>query len=371
MANQQPTTVTFRKNELARLCGCGSEINGKLTRVLSDMNGGTFNTMVLNDQVRPFMPAVPRLTLKINVGQMHEILRHACEYCLVAPAAEGDRLQWCGRCRTARYCNAECERADLARHGRSECREYKRYRRDADAKALLHACAVGDVAKARRLVEVERADVNKATTDGETPLLVAAQLGHLAVIKYLVQQGAYKNNARVDGVTALLMAANKGHFQVVRYLVEQGADKEKAMDTGETPLYIAAKKGHLVVVQYLTEQGADKDKAEEDGFTPLYIAAQQGHFAVVQCLVEQGADTDKAINDGGTALFVAAFRGHYQVVRYLVEQGADVNKARYNGTTPLSTALAEDHYKIVGLLLWAGATPPLFDHADRNVPTNG
>ena len=97
----------------------------------------------------------------------------------------------------------------------------------------------------------------------------------------------------------------------------------------------------------------------------------QGHFAVVQCLVEQGADTDKAINDGGTALFVAAFRGHYQVVRYLVEQGADVNKARYNGTTPLSTALAEDHYKIVGLLLWAGATPPLFDHADRNVPTNG
>ena len=47
------------------------------------------------------------------------------------------------------------------------------------------------------------------------------------------------NKARATSFSPVWTAAEKGHLAVVQYLVEQGADKEKACDTGHTPLYVA------------------------------------------------------------------------------------------------------------------------------------
>ena len=51
--------------------------------------------------------------------------------------------------------------------------------------ALLEACA----------------DYNKADCDGETPLFVAAENGHLLVVQTLLENGASVNTARNDGCT--------------------------------------------------------------------------------------------------------------------------------------------------------------------------
>ena len=64
-----------------------------------------------------------------------------------------------------------------------------------------------------------------------------------------------------SGATPLYIAAENGHLDVVRHLVEVGADKDQANIQGATPLYIAAQKGHLDVVRHLVEVGADKDQA--------------------------------------------------------------------------------------------------------------
>ena len=73
-----------------------------------------------------------------------------------------------------------------------------------------------------------------------------------------------KIKARDTGATPLFIAADFGHLDVVRHLVEVGADKDQGHEnTGATPLYIAAENGHLDVVRHLVEVGADKDKAQE------------------------------------------------------------------------------------------------------------
>ena len=66
-----------------------------------------------------------------------------------------------------------------------------------------------------------------------------------------------------------------GCLAVVQYLLEQGADKEKAKNDGVSPLHIAAQEGHTAVVQFLLQQGADISKAAVDGRLPIDVAANE------------------------------------------------------------------------------------------------
>jgi ankyrin repeat protein len=124
------------------------------------------------------------------------------------------------------------------------------------------------VALVRFLCKELGADVNQAGNDGGTPLIVAIQIGHMAVALCLVK--------------------------------ELGADVNKAMDFGSSPLYKAAAKKNLNLIRCLAEFGADINQATNDVNTPLFIAAFNGHLAAVQYLANLlGADVDRAnISDG-------------------------------------------------------------------------
>ena len=104
----------------------------------------------------------------------------------------------------------------------------------------------------------------------------AAEGGHIEVLQW-----ARANGCPWDEKGLLFIAAQKGHEAVVRALIEAGADVNKAKNNGVTPLYIAAQDGHEAVVRALIELGADVNKAKDTGATPLYINAQEGHETVV------------------------------------------------------------------------------------------
>ena len=85
------------------------------------------------------------------------------------------------------------------------------------------------------------------------------------------------NKANTDGCTPLLIAAYNGHLNVVQALVAAEADVDKAKtDDGRTPLWTAAYEGHLDVVQALVAAKADVNKAAGE-WTPLRIATQNNH----------------------------------------------------------------------------------------------
>ena len=81
-------------------------------------------------------------------------------------------------------------------------------------------------------------------------LHIAASQGNLVKVESLVRDGVNVDEVvKEDGTTPLFLAAQLGHLEVVQYLVQQGADKNKATNDGFTPLFSAALKGHLAVVQ--------------------------------------------------------------------------------------------------------------------------
>jgi ankyrin repeat protein len=58
--------------------------------------------------------------------------------------------------------------------------------------------------------------------------------------------------------TPLSYAAEKGHEAVVKLLLEKGAELETKSNYGRTPLSYAAEKRHKAVVKLLLEKGAKK-----------------------------------------------------------------------------------------------------------------
>ena len=88
----------------------------------------------------------------------------------------------------------------------------------------------------------------------------------------MVLQWACANGCPRD-VLELHIAAEKGHEAMVRALIESGADVNTANNDDATPLYIAAQEGHEAMVRVLIELGADVSKTTDDDWTALYIAA--------------------------------------------------------------------------------------------------
>jgi ankyrin repeat protein len=94
--------------------------------------------------------------------------------------------------------------------------------------------------------------------------------------------------------TPLRLAARLGKLRVVEWLVhERHAAVNQADTDGRTPLYIAAQEGHLAVVTWLVSAGgAAVNQTKNNGWTPLLIAALVGHVHIVEVLLDAGRASD-------------------------------------------------------------------------------
>ena len=166
---------------------------------------------------------------------------------------------------------------------------------------LALAAGASDEAEVEALLKAGR-DANKATSDGVTPLIIAARSWHAGVARLLLnaKADADKAVAESEGVTPLLLAACNGHARVAELLLKAGADANKASGSGgATPLLMAASNGHREVVRLLLKAGADADVTTAwIGATPLIVASQEGHRDVVEQLLRAGAEVDKGLGRG-------------------------------------------------------------------------
>ena len=219
-----------------------------------------------------------------------------------------------------------------------------------------------------------------------TPLTEASRLGHVRVIKELLDNGADVGFQRYDCPNALKQACRTGNTEVVRLLLENGADPNASLPDSFTPLgeaLHAVSYRHFTdtntpcnLVQALLKAGANvtdpislEDTHTYNGWLPIEWAVVTCDTAVIKVLLDYGAN--------GVDGLVAACDNqddleHPEIIPFFLDQGIDVNgrasisqvaleddNRMWAGRTALEIACTKDDPTIVRMLLDHGADPNL------------
>jgi ankyrin repeat protein len=215
-------------------------------------------------------------------------------------------------------------------------------------------------------------------TEGTKEILEAARTGDLARVQAeLRRDPALARGSNDIGMTPLHAAANSGHVAVVRALLEARAPVDAVMNDGYRPIHNAlmprgrvrpAKEASRAVADALIAAGAEytivvallmgdrafaRSALDRDASLanfedtchrrPISIAADRDDLEMVRLLLERGADPNLPEEGAprGQALWTAVYYKRREMARVLVEHGADPNAMVESSGTPMMHALKD------------------------------
>lgn len=200
---------------------------------------------------------------------------------------------------------------------------------------FLQACVDGDLEKVEALDNENRTLLLTATcTSGCKALHWAAGSGQLDTVDYILRQKVdVDQRATKDskGRTALHYACRNGHVAVARFLVENGANLRSQGKKGVTPFQLAVWQNRLPICRFLVEEcGLDPRSEVNDfqcslvhwlGLIPETRSGPDGIdiLPLARWLDAQGVDFQATQKQGHTALHKAAWGGHMELCRYLYQ----------------------------------------------------
>jgi len=147
--------------------------------------------------------------------------------------------------------------------------------------ALMVASGGGNMEVVRYLIE-RGADINAKSCEGSTAIMPAVHRNRADIVGLLISKGAKVNYAIETGYkfTPLQLACQLGHVEIVKCLLDAGARVNVTATDGSTPLISAAFKGHHDVVQMLLDKGANPTQRAANGMTAREFADQFRHAEV-------------------------------------------------------------------------------------------
>lgn len=205
----------------------------------------------------------------------------------------------------------------------------------------------------------------KSPENSMTPLMMAAQYGHIEILKVLLSCKDIKvNKPNNVGVTALMLAATNGHLEIVKELIKHKADVTLPQKAGGGALTFAAHNGHTETVKELLKY------SDVDNGMALWYAATNGHYETVNALLSVPNVDTTVTNKGATAFISAVQKFHIEVVKMFLHNPnilAKISKADL--ATAKEIASIRGHKQLQDLLEKATCEPTVQTEKSITEPT--
>jgi ankyrin repeat protein len=167
--------------------------------------------------------------------------------------------------------------------------------RDARGRTPLHVATFGRRHEAMTALIKLRADINLMDNDRYDAVTIAAVADDPVTLRLLLKLGASakQTTSRYDG-TALIAAAHLGHVEVVKLLIDADAPLDHVNNLGWTALIESIVLGqggprHVETLRALVRAGANVNIADRNGRMPLQLARERGFQTMVSILEQAGA----------------------------------------------------------------------------------
>lgn len=218
-----------------------------------------------------------------------------------------------------------------------------------DLKAFHDQVKTGDLTGVQSSLDAHPPLLNAKNEAGQTAFLLARYYGQSAIADYLLSRhpdldlfescvagltsdvlaeidrdGSLLEAYSSDGWTPLHLAAFFGHPELAKALLNRGAnvDARSTNQMTNTPLHAAVAGRKTEVIQVLLDRGADVNARQHGGWTALHGAAQAGDRQIVEILLANGADPNPRAENNQAPLDLALMKGHQHVAELLEAQGA-------------------------------------------------
>jgi ankyrin repeat protein len=167
--------------------------------------------------------------------------------------------------------------------------------RDGHGRTPLMVAAHGRHHDAARVLIAAGADLDALDRERYDVLTLSGVLDDVEMVKLALASGANpgQTTSPYDG-TALIASAHLGHVEVVRALIDAKAPLDHVNNLGWTALIEAIVLGdggarHTEIVRLLIEAGADVQLADSRGVSPLSLARGRGYGDIAALLERAGA----------------------------------------------------------------------------------
>ena len=152
---------------------------------------------------------------------------------------------------------------------------------------------------------------------GLLPIHYAARSNDRTTLDALnYQQQALKAVSAI-GDSPLHIAAELGKINMVHYLLELGADVNCRDNEDRTPLHRAAQTGQNEVISLLLSYKSSRNQCDKNGRNPFLYAVATGNIDVVSLLILQDDKYSFADSEGVTAMHIAAEKNKLPMMLFL------------------------------------------------------
>ena len=227
--------------------------------------------------------------------------------------------------------------------------------------AFMKACKTGNVDAIKLLLSVG-ANPNIKNDDGQT-CIHHTVIGNWSreVLRVVIAHGGDMNAATKDNITALMLASRTGNVDAINVLLATGADPNITDVDGYTCFHDAVDAGcNKETLTAIMNHGTNIHAANKKGVTPLMAAVWKGNVDAIKVLLNAGAD----LKDCDTCLHRAIrSRCSKEILQRVISHGADVNAKNEHGVAALRLTCQTGNEDAIIELLRAGADPNIVDEA--------